>query len=149
MTKINIIAKLSPSPSQSWAELVIFSINPSTNPSTQPPIHPTTHPPTHPSTRTSLDFMFRTKLRKQKLLVYSHKPQKCFWTSPRPQNRAIGPKKAQNDPKIRQNQDQGIELLLENKCCQFVFIGTTKKFWPSPQPPRKFLVCMSIPHHKF
>ena len=35
------IAKLSPSPSLSWAELVIFSINPATRP-------PTHHPPTHP-----------------------------------------------------------------------------------------------------
>ena len=70
-----LTAKLSPSPSLSWAELAIFPINPD--------IHqPTTH---HPPTRTSLDFMFRAILRKQKLLVYSHKPQKCFWTSPRPQ----------------------------------------------------------------
>ena len=63
----------------------------------------------------SLDFMFREILRKQKLLVYSHKPQKCFWTSPPSQNNAIGPKKAQNDPKIRQIQDQGLVAKLYAK----------------------------------
>ena len=79
------IAKLSPSPSLSWAELATFSINPAS----------------HPPTRTSLDFMFRAILRKQNLLVYSHKPKKnVFGPHPDPKNSAIGPKKAQNDPEL-------------------------------------------------
>ena len=41
--RLEFFAKLSPSPSLSLAELVIFSINPATHPPTHPP-PPTTHP---------------------------------------------------------------------------------------------------------
>ena len=58
--------------------------------------------------------------------------------TPDPNNRAIGPRKVQNDPKIRQNQDQEIELLLENKCCymQCICIGTKKIFGHHPSPEK-------------
>ena len=42
----------------------------------------------------------KTFLRKQKLLVYMHKLQNCIEPYLDPINSPIGPKKAQNDPKI-------------------------------------------------
>ena len=44
-------------------------------------------------------------------------PENVFGPHHNPKSSAIGPKKAQNDPKIRQKKDQGVELLLENKSC--------------------------------
>ena len=53
-----------------------------------------------------------------------------------PKDSAIGPKKAQNDPKIRQIQDQGIELLLENKSCLFIYINPKSFFGHYPTPKK-------------
>ena len=126
LLNLSIIAKLSPSLSSSWAELVLFSVLPRPDPTR--PDRPTDPTPS----RIVLSSLYISMLSKAKLISMTIRTQKSFWAWPQPQNLPRRAQKGPKGPNWGWVENKKIELYFQNLKWYSTLVGTKKFAEPDP-----------------